>query len=116
MKHMKDNHKDIVCKKFRENKWSYGTRCMFSQKSTPAQNVERSQTRNQTEAPFCQAQVVFREAPTTGQPNLIAGRQGNQMTLTHPETHQKMISMDLKMNQMMLQLNQVMAQMGLTTQ
>ena len=31
-------HGDIVCKKFLENKYSFGTKCMFSHSASPVQN------------------------------------------------------------------------------
>ena len=99
MRHMKEKHGGKSCKRFQDNKCSFGTRCMFSHETVPARSVERSQ--NRTETIITQNQTHdFREFPQIGgQRNLAV-------------TREVVTNMSQIMTQMMSQLNIVMNKMG----
>ena len=102
MKHMQDKHQGIICKKFQENKCSFGTRCMFSH--TNVRKVERPHHETGVGRAHAEVQQDFREPPQGGGQNNIA------------VTREEVTNMNQMMAQMMSQLNIVMSKMGLGPQ
>ena len=88
MNHIKSVHGDEICKRFIENKCTFGERCFFKHISTAAQNAENISR----ETP---SQQVFYNLPIAGQQTPVMGEQD-----------QKMFNMmNQMMSQMMIQLS-----------
>ena len=73
LKHITSVHGEEICKRFLDNKCSYGERCFFKHIARPAQIVE-----NNLQAPQYRPQVFY-NLPVPGQQNLQTGEQGQQI-------------------------------------
>ena len=106
MKHIKETHGGEPCKRFKEGRCSFGSRCIFSHTSTPAPSVMRSSTKTGPEAPLTNSYQDFPILPAAGHQLLTVGGQN----------YKEMSNMKSMMTLMLAQLDRLMSQVGLTPQ
>ena len=109
--HIKNVYGDTPCRKFLENKCSYGSRCVFSHNVTnvqdkssntrPALNVQNNPHNYEVSHEI--PQQVFQSTPTSGVQ--VVGQQKKSVMILN------MNNMAIQMNQMMVQMSNLMSSM-----
>ena len=104
LNHIKSDHGQEICKRFQENKCTFGERC-FYRHILNARNVRTSQEPSVSPTPHVTTQQVFQQAPTSW--SRVVGSQNNSDMLLN------MNQLTRQMGLMMSQMSQVMSQLNL---
>ena len=104
MKHVKETHGNIICKKFLQNECNFGSRCLFKHTSGIAQNVENNTVQGRAQTQDFQNTLTMR--PVVG----TQGRSHLQQMST--EDQQLIQTLNSQMIFMMNQMNQIQTMLG----